>query len=78
MFVLQSKWAVHYGGTGFQFPLHDGRPGLYNPGPLQRPKHPQTQPLPVALHWLCQRPPQLLHGQSVHAHEAAVSPTLHV
>lgn len=72
-FVFQGKWPVHYGRTGLQFPLHNGRSGLYNPGPLQCTKHSQTQPLPVALHRLCQRTSQLLHGQSVHAHEAAVS-----
>lgn len=72
-FVFQGEWSVHHGRTGLQLPLHHGRSGLYNSGPLQCTKHSQAQPLPAALHRVCQRPPQLLHGQSVHAHEAPVS-----
>lgn len=72
MFV-QSKWPVHHGRTGLQLPVYNGRPGLHNPRPLQRSEHSQTQPLLAAVHWLCQCSAQLLHGEDVHAHEAAVS-----
>ncbi|KAK5875958.1 hypothetical protein CesoFtcFv8_026981 [Champsocephalus esox] len=61
-------------GLASSFLFTMGGPGLYNPGPLQRTKHSQTQPLPVALHRVCQRSAQLLHGQGVHAHEAARIP----
>ena len=69
----QSERPIHHGRIGLQLSLYNGRSWLHHTRPLQRSQHPQTQPLPAVVHWLCQRAPKLLHGQSLHEDEATVS-----
>ena len=71
--AVPSQRPVHPGGSGVEFYVHGGWPGLHHPGPNQLADTAQTQPHPPHQPRLRLHRHLLLHHVDFHAHETAVS-----
>jgi len=73
IYAVPCEWAVHYGRSGVQLSLHNGRTWFRGVGPDQQAVNAETQSNTSAGCCICLHSSFVLHVSPVHAHETSVS-----